>query len=357
MKIKFKNIIYRITGIFTAFIIMMATVNIAEADSGILKADLNVDGVVTASDLVCMVYHLTGVRILEGQGKVNADISGDNTVNMIDMILLKEFIIDEYIKGSETTTPAPPPPSESETGILSVDGTDLPLGVPVDSMVGILGEPEITFEEIYIRYTITYHIYEEGRENTIIVISDDNTVVGYYTTVSSYTNDSKAIVTEYRDTYQDNMLYAILALYPEYSLNASILKEPDDLSVFNKINFYIMNAIRKINGLPLFTWSATASYTAQSHSRDMAEKNYFSHTSIDGRTLGKRLTLAGIGWMSCAENINAGYWSTFESADSWYNSSGGHRNAILGSYKFIGVGFAYDENSDYGIYGTQDYYS
>ena len=84
MKIKFKNTIYRITGIFTAFIIMMATVNIAEADSGILKADLNVDGAVTASDLVYMIYHLTGVRSLEGQGKANADISGDNTVNMID---------------------------------------------------------------------------------------------------------------------------------------------------------------------------------------------------------------------------------------------------------------------------------
>lgn len=333
---------------------MMVTVNIVKADSGILQADLNVDGVVTASDLVCMVYHLTGVRSLEGQGKVNADISGDNTVNMIDMILLKEFIINEFVKGSEITTPIPP---ESETEKLLINGQELPIGVALENMFKVFGKPQETLEEIYSRYTLTYHIYEEDRENTIIVISEGGTVVGYYTTASSYTNDSKAMVTEYRDEHRNNMLYAILLLYPQYSLNASILKNRNDLSSFEKINFYIINAIRKINGLTPFIWSESASYTAQSHSRDMADKNYFSHTSIDGRTLGKRLTSAGIGWMSCAENINAGYWSTFEAADGWYNSPGGHRDAILGAYKFLGIGFAYNENSDYGIYGTQDFYS
>ncbi len=93
---------------------------------------------------------------------------------------------------------------------------------------------------------------------------------------------------------------------------------------------------------------------ARLHSADMAQNNYFSHDSPDGRDPGQRMTAAGYpisgGW---AENIALGY-PTADAVMAGWLSSKGHRDNILNcALKSIGVGVA--RGADGRLYWTQDF--
>ncbi|MFF5208818.1 CAP domain-containing protein [Streptosporangium sp. NPDC000396] len=92
---------------------------------------------------------------------------------------------------------------------------------------------------------------------------------------------------------------------------------------------------------------------AQGHSADMAAKNYFSHTSQDGRTMTDRIKASGFSPMSAwAENIAYGYRTPAEVLKGWMNSSGHRANIMNCAYTHIGVGVA---PSSRGPYWTQDF--
>ncbi|MDO5477795.1 MAG: S-layer homology domain-containing protein [Clostridia bacterium] len=124
----------------------------------------------------------------------------------------------------------------------------------------------------------------------------------------------------------------------------------------SKLNFHATNAFRVAHGKKALKWSDKAAKAAYLHSKDMAEKNYFSHDSKDGRKFYERLKAQGISYRSCGENISAGRSLGFLSYNGWVNSSG-HRENMLEDYNYLGVGAAYEENSTYGAYFTQDFYS
>ncbi len=96
---------------------------------------------------------------------------------------------------------------------------------------------------------------------------------------------------------------------------------------------------------------------ARAHSEDMATKNYFSHTSLDGRTHVQRVVNAGYsGSGPHGENIAAGYSSAAAVVDGWMASTTGHCQAIMnGSYKVIGVGYGYNATSTYRHYWTLNF--
>ena len=88
----------------------------------------------------------------------------------------------------------------------------------------------------------------------------------------------------------------------------------------------------------------------------MATQNYFSHTSLDGRTLSQRLTNAGYaGAFPWGENIAAGQPTPQAVVDAWMSSPGHCTNIMNGSYRAIGVGYAFRAGSTYGHYWTQDF--
>jgi len=77
---------------------------------------------------------------------------------------------------------------------------------------------------------------------------------------------------------------------------------------------------------------------ARGHSSDMCERDYFDHTSLDGRSPFDRMRDGGVRFSTAGENIAWGQRSAAEVHRSWMNSSG-HRRNILGSgYGRIGVG-------------------
>ncbi|WP_411103887.1 sigma-70 family RNA polymerase sigma factor [Streptomyces sp. cmx-4-9] len=77
---------------------------------------------------------------------------------------------------------------------------------------------------------------------------------------------------------------------------------------------------------------------AQGHSDDMANRDFFSHTSPDGSDPGKRTTAAGYRWSTYGENIAKGQQTPDQVMDSWMKSPGHRANILNCSFKDIGVG-------------------
>ncbi|WP_341520242.1 CAP domain-containing protein [Pseudomonas sp. G.S.17] len=100
------------------------------------------------------------------------------------------------------------------------------------------------------------------------------------------------------------------------------------------------------------SWNATLGSAAQSHSRIMANNNFFDHIDRDGRTPGDRAELAGYVGQQIGENIAAGQDSVHKVLDGWLASPGHCANLMNPQYRDLGAAYATDPKSDAGIYWT-----
>lgn len=103
------------------------------------------------------------------------------------------------------------------------------------------------------------------------------------------------------------------------------------------------------------TYNALLAQAAQAHASDMATKNYFSHTSLDGRTPDQRVSATGYTWTRMAENIATGNTTPEEVVAGWLQSPGHCANIMSPNLKELGVGYAYNAGSSYGHYWVQDF--
>jgi uncharacterized protein YkwD len=113
-----------------------------------------------------------------------------------------------------------------------------------------------------------------------------------------------------------------------------------------------VNAARAAYGLKPLVLSSALSAVANEHSWDMLRNNYFSHTSLDGRTKEDRLRNAGISFGWDGENICYSYnaaktatdvlnWCHAEFMSEPYPGYANHIGNILGThYTRIGIGIA-----------------
>lgn len=99
-------------------------------------------------------------------------------------------------------------------------------------------------------------------------------------------------------------------------------------------------------------WNATLGAAAETHSRGMANGNFFSHQDRDGRTPGDRAELAGYGGRRIGENIAAGLDATRQVVDGWLSSPGHCANLMNPQFSELGAAYATDPKSDAGIYWT-----
>lgn len=88
---------------------------------------------------------------------------------------------------------------------------------------------------------------------------------------------------------------------------------------------------------------------AQKHATDMAEKDYFSHESEDGRSWIQRIKAEGFQHPG-GENIAYGQQTAREVVDAWMDSPGHRRNILDPEFRYIGIGFSRD-----GDYWVQDF--
>jgi hypothetical protein len=117
----------------------------------------------------------------------------------------------------------------------------------------------------------------------------------------------------------------------------------------------LVNVERAAEGLAPLSYDARLAAAARGHSEDMGLQNYFSHTSLDGRTVSDRITDAGYDWNTYGENIAAGQPTPEDVIDSWMASSGHRANILNPNFCDIGVGYAYVAASTYRHYWTQDF--
>lgn len=105
----------------------------------------------------------------------------------------------------------------------------------------------------------------------------------------------------------------------------------------------LINDFRAQNGLPALGRNGALDTAALNHSRDMANRSFFSHNTPEGGTPDQRISAAGYSFSWWGENIYKsapGDASAQSAFTSWVNSTG-HRANMLGSnFTHIGIGRA-----------------
>jgi uncharacterized protein YkwD len=116
------------------------------------------------------------------------------------------------------------------------------------------------------------------------------------------------------------------------------------------------NKARTDRGLRPLCADPELTRAARSHSREMIEKDYFSHNSYDGERVGERLKRFGYDLGVYGENL-AGGSGTSGTADAtfqrWMNSPGHKANILDGRFRPVGVGTCtgnYKDIQEYTMY-------
>jgi hypothetical protein len=118
-----------------------------------------------------------------------------------------------------------------------------------------------------------------------------------------------------------------------------------------------INAFRAARSLPTLTVSDTLTAAAKWMSVDMGTRNYFAHTSLDGRSPTQRMADAGYPAFGTwtGEDLAAGFTTTADVLNGWLNSPAHYAVLVNPQYHAIGVGRGYTGGSTYGWYWTADF--
>jgi uncharacterized protein YkwD len=106
------------------------------------------------------------------------------------------------------------------------------------------------------------------------------------------------------------------------------------------------NRARTKRGMKALCVNLALSDAARAHSQEMLKKDYLSHNSFNGETIGQRLqrfgyTSAGYSYYLIGENIGGGCSRRYGSYDmfKWWMSSPSHRASILNKdFRHVGIG-------------------
>lgn len=112
------------------------------------------------------------------------------------------------------------------------------------------------------------------------------------------------------------------------------------------------NAHRSDNGCSDLTNDDRLTGASMDHAKDMADNDYFSHTSQDGRSPTDRAAEHGYQG-GVAENIAYGQPSAEAVVDAWMNSDGHRANILNCDYSVIGVGAVSNDSGT--IYWVQKF--
>jgi uncharacterized protein YkwD len=147
------------------------------------------------------------------------------------------------------------------------------------------------------------------------------------------------------------VLAAALAL-PVGLVTAETASAVTSLEMEKKV-LSLVNAERRKVGCSNLRWDTRLWKASRKHSWNMRTKDFFSHTSPDGRTPWDRMRNEGY-YYGSAENIAAGQRTALGVVRAWMASSGHRKNILNCRNKAVGVGVSRG-TSTYGIYWTQDF--
>lgn len=271
----------------------------------------------------------------------------------------------------------------------------LKIGDSKKEVISLIGEPKRIDKS---EYNFDWYVYNQYRENFVMVGIKNDTVVGLYSNSInnceieniSINNNKKLVNTQYDileykkkgntrymidsnnqydivkkdgkyitffyDIYDNYRIcsYQIISQESEMKLNGIYPTESKELiDSFELQVIDLANSVRYKNNLNELKYSENATKSSKKHSKDMADNNFFEHTNKKNENPFDRMKKENIVYVRAGENIAAGQTSAIYAHEAWMNSEG-HRKNILGDYNNIGVGVVF--GGYYKIYYTQNFY-
>ncbi|MEK4027957.1 CAP domain-containing protein [Pseudobacillus sp. FSL P4-0506] len=165
-------------------------------------------------------------------------------------------------------------------------------------------------------------------------------------------------VTIFYDKHENNTVTAIQIISNDleqekpafYAEASEQLKEGLEYQLFD-----LTNAARVNHHLPILTWNNPVKETARKHSADMAKQNYFSHTNLRGQSPFDRMKADHIFFTTAGENLAYGQFSSVFAHEGLMNSLGHRENILRPEYRFLGVGVAFNKESQ--PYYTENFFA
>lgn len=208
------------------------------------------------------------------------------------------------------------------------------LGTPRESISQELGSPLTKIQKGYIFYEFPKDADFE------VYLMDDSYLTFFYDVHENNTVTSLQIIA--RDIEDTKKTF--------YTTGSEALKEGFEQQMFD-----LTNAIRVRHGLTILTWDEKARQTARKHSADMAEKEYFDHTNLEGLSPFDRMEEDQITFTMAGENLAYGQFSSIFAHEGLMNSLGHRENILKEEFQYLGVGVAFNEESH--PYYTQNYFT
>ena len=98
---------------------------------------------------------------------------------------------------------------------------------------------------------------------------------------------------------------------------------------------------------PALSWNDVLFSAAARHAQDMAQRNYFSHTTPDGVGFSDRLTAEGYRWSAVGENLASGQGSVAAVMQGWFGSEGHCRNIMTPVLTEVAVACVSSQGGNY----------
>lgn len=104
------------------------------------------------------------------------------------------------------------------------------------------------------------------------------------------------------------------------------------------------NKERTTRGLKALTINSKLATAAQNKANDMVARDYWSHTTPDGKQPWSFIIAAGYEYQAAGENLAYGFTTSSETVTGWMNSADHRANILNKSYTEVGFGIANSSN-------------
>lgn len=125
---------------------------------------------------------------------------------------------------------------------------------------------------------------------------------------------------------------------------------PASLTALESQVLSLINRQRLNAGVPELTADALVTQVARERSADMAQRNYFSHTTPEGSTFDSLLAARGGSYSLTAENLYRGTFPDGEApaqaVQAWMQSSAHRANILNPACDRVGIGIARDDSGN-----------
>jgi uncharacterized protein YkwD len=154
-----------------------------------------------------------------------------------------------------------------------------------------------------------------------------------------------------------NLTLLIIIVFPGFLVAGDCELDEADQSLLNRVNEARSQPLQcgkqDFSAASSLVWNCKLADAAQAHSKNMAELEFFSHTSPNGTEIGERVSNQNYRWLAVGENIAAGQNSVDEVVDAWLSSPGHCVNIMSAKFTEMGAARIEAPSSQYSPFWTQ----